>query len=336
MANLLEQDSRRRAPLPFPEVPVYLFYGNQVDAVLRARDQVVDAFLPAELRDENLTEYRAAGNRFGIDLIKTLPQIAGDLDTLSLIAESAKIAVVINPAELFAGAGRARRPARKKKAPRRTATKSKAKPKDENAESDREAAALRWMTEVLPGTGNRLVLIAHEDESEGREVSDRSSLFQTIARIGHTQAFRDSKAFFRIEDALMRRDAPGLMRAIDDLWKPGKGDQAVYGGVVRCMRFMLQANIIRERDLAEDSERAVLLLPARAQFNILRGSDWVRRKYLSRPPAYRTTALLEAYREMLSVYRALRPTLEDLHVAEARPLLERTLLQLIASPPPRH
>ena len=99
--------------LPFPNVPVYLFYGNQASAVLRAQDAVVEALVPKELRDENLTRYSASGNQFGFDFGKALPELAGDMATLSFVEDATKIAIVVNPVELYRGG--AKRPARKKK-----------------------------------------------------------------------------------------------------------------------------------------------------------------------------------------------------------------------------
>jgi hypothetical protein len=106
---------------------------------------------------------------------------------------------------------------------------------------------LRWIQEELEATGNHLILLAFEDESAGREVNDRHPIFQTVGRIGHFQKFRDTKAFWRIEDGLIGRNPEACLAAIEDLWKPGKGDANVYGAVTRCLRFMLQANIGRER-----------------------------------------------------------------------------------------
>lgn len=314
-----------------PRVPIYLFYGNRVDQILRARDEALDLLIEREARHESLTEYQASGQTWGVELAKILPDLAGDLATLSFIPGAQKVAVVTNPMELYSGGDG-------KPAPR--LRKSSAKSKKGAAEGEKPASDgqeyLRWIQEELKDTGNHLILVALEDESAGREVNDRHPIFQLVGRMGHFQKFRDTKAFWRIEDSLLGRDAPGCLAAVDDLWKPGKGDSNVYGAVVRCLRFMLQANIGREKGAASDAAKQELFFPARAQFSLYRAGDFVQRKYTARPLPYRTGALLEAYEELLEVYQALRPRPGQSYVADARLLLEKALLKLFASPrPPR-
>lgn len=316
----------------YPQVPIYLFYGNRTDEILRARDEVLDMLIEKEARFESLTEYQAQGQSYGIELNKVLPDIAGDLSTLSFIPGAQKVVVVTNPMELYA-AGAAR--PRKKKAKKKSTAKSKARAAPEKPKSDGQEY-LRWIQDELKETGNHLILIALEDESAGREVNDRHPIFQTIGRMGHFQKFRDTKAFWRIEDSLIGRDPKNCLEAIQDLWKPGKGDSNVYGAVVRCLRFMLQANIGRERNAVRDAEKLALYFPSRAQFSLFRAGDFVQRKYTARPLPYRTGALLEAYEEVLEVYKALRPRPGETYVPDARLLLEKALLKLFVSPrPPR-
>jgi hypothetical protein len=319
------------APVPaFPRVPVYLFYGNKVDDILRARDAVLDMLLDREARHESLTEYQSGGQTWGIEMNKVLPDVAGDLSTLSFIPGAQKVAIVTNPLELYAsGAARpAKRPA--KKAAAKKSAKAAAAPKSDGQEY------LRWIEKDLKETGNHLILLAFEDESAGREVNDHHPIFQTVGRMGHFQKFRDTKAFWRIEDGLLGRNPEACLAAIEDLWKPGKGDANVYGAVVRCLRFMLQANIGREKGVGGDAAKQALYFPSRGQFSLYRAGDFVQKKYTGRVMPYRTGALLEAYEELLGVYHALRPRPGEVYVADARLLLENALLKLFASPrPPR-
>lgn len=315
----------------YPKVPVYLFYGNRTEDILRARDEVLDMLIEKEARFESLTEYQAQGQAFGVELNRILSEVAGDLSTLSFIPGSQKVVVVTNPMELYsAGASRPRKKKAKKKSAAKSKTKAKApeKPKSDGQEY------LRWIQDELKETGNHLILIALEDESAGREVNDRHPIFQTIGRMGHFQKFRDTKAFWRIEDSLIGRDPENCLAAIQDLWKPGKGDSNVYSAVVRCLRFMLQANIGRERRAGGSPEKLALYFPSRAQFSLYRAGDFVQRKYTSRPLPYRTGALLEAYEEVLDVYKALRPQPGETYVPDARLLLEKALLKLFSSPRP--
>jgi len=317
-----------------PRRPVYVFYGDQVGALQQARDRTLNLLLDPEFRAENLIEYTPPANRFGVELMKLLPELAAELDTVSFIPGAPKVALVHNPTELYAsGAGFGKPPSRRRRGSARAAAETPTA--DEASEAPAAASgALAWLRQRLPASGNHLIVIALEDEAEGREVNDRHPLMELFAGIGHVQPFRDKKAFWRLEEAILNRDAAGCLAAIDDLWKPGKGDQSVYSGVARCFRFMLQAGIAREKRLGEASLQIDRYLPGPSNLSLARASDFVRRKYISRPAPYRATALLEAYLKLLEVYRALRPRPSDLYVPEARALLERLLLELMASPRP--
>jgi DNA polymerase III delta subunit len=290
----------------YPNSPVYLFYGNRTDRVTEARDQVLSTRLPAEFRNENLTDYFPTKGET-IKLADVFGRIAGDLETMSFIAEATKAVVVTNPAELYSGRGRRK--------------------KTDKSVDERIA---QWIERVLPGTGHFLMLLAYEDESAGREVDERSKgpLLAAIRKVGYMQKFSDTKAAFRITDAMLARDLDGCLWAVRDLWAPKGGDNAVYSAVVRTLRLLMEANIVRERRLAKQPELAARLLPADTQRNILKAHPMVRGKHINAQP-YRTADLLVAYEAMLGVYRAMRPRPYDLYVPDAQGLLEQVLTQLL-------
>ena len=298
----------------YPVKPAYLFYGNQVEDILKARDQVLEMVLSPEARNENLTEYYPTEKSDTLKLASILDEIAGDLATLSFIPEAAKCVIVTNPAELIGrgggrGGGRAKAAAKGKRP---------------------EERITRWLQQELPQTEYHLILLAFEDEAAQREVQESGTLYKVLNQVGYVQAFKDKKAFFRIEDALLSRNAPVLIAAIRDLWKPGRGDMAVYNCVLRSLRYLIQANIARDPRLRDDPARLNTFLPPEPQRNILKASPYAQKKYMRRL-IFRTRDLLEAYRGLLDVYRALRPRPGDLYVPDARGLLEQTLLRLIGS-----
>jgi hypothetical protein len=308
-------------------MPVYLFYGNQADPILKARDAVLGMLMAPETRDENLTEYISSGATPTVKMGELLDEIAGDLATVSFFPDAPKCVVVTNPAELMSGgaaSGGGRKTAAKK-ASAKAANAPKKKPEERLAE---------WIERELPQTGQHLLLLAFEDEAAGREVNEKSELYRVILKTGYAQRFSDLKAFFRIENGLVGRDLNGCLAAIGDLWKAGKGDGTVYSALVRSMRFLMQANIARERRILNDADAQARLFPADRQRNLFQAAPNVQRKYLV-APIYRTADLLAAYRELLDVYRALRPRPGDVYVADALGLLKQTLARLMASPPPR-
>ncbi|MBI1784151.1 hypothetical protein HYR69_03325 [Candidatus Sumerlaeota bacterium] len=226
-------------------VPIYFFYGTQTEEIMRASDNAVREILGETSRDENLTIYTPPGNQKTVEFANILSELNADLATMSLVAENEKVAIVYNPAEVFSESGaRARRPAKPKKG--RTA-----KAESPNAGASDEPAIppyLTWIEKRLPETGNHLIILAFEDEADGREVPKEHPILQIAGRMGLTAAFREKdKLIFKIEDSIRGRDALGCIAQIRELWKPGRSDMNIYTGVVRCIRFMLQAGIVRDR-----------------------------------------------------------------------------------------
>jgi hypothetical protein len=251
------------------------------------------------------------------------------MNAMSFITPTPKMIVVVNPAELYPiGPGRGK--------PGGSASRAKAKGKTKSkpeAAVPPEQRCVEWIERSLIGSGHRMILLAFEDEAEGREVNEKSGLFLVVAQRGYPQRFRDNKAFFRIEEALVSRDATGLLRAIEELWTPREGNMKVYGSVLRAMRLMLQAGIVRDRNLLRDPAAAGFYFP-NARGSLMGAPPNVRDRYLRGGSPFRTGDLLRAFQELLRVYEALRPQSGELYVPDQRALLERILLELIASPRP--
>lgn len=300
----------------YPKVPIYLFYGNQTERITAARDQVLADRVPPEMRDENLTEYYPSSSGDTLKFAELFDEVAGDMEMMSFFPDAAKCAVVTNPVEIF------------------TSTGGRAKSRGKKGADEKGDRMLGWIEQVLPATSNFIIMLAFEDEASGREINVKSGtpLFQSIQKVGYTQGFSDTRAAFRIQDAIIARDLDLLLGAIDDLWKAGKGDQYVYDNIVKALRFQMQANIGRERRLGSDAELRAKLMPDDPQRNLFKAHEFVQRKY-SRP-AYRTAELIKAYRNLVDVYRALRPRPGDLYIADARGLLQQAMVELMGSKPP--
>lgn len=295
---------------PLPKVPAYLLYGSRTEDMMRARDEALNLWVPEAFRDEGLTEYYPT-NALTVDMGPLLGEIAMDFATRSFIAEAPKCVVVTNPREVFGRGGG----------------------------SDVQQAWVHWIEQTLPETGNALILLAMEDESRGREIDDRkpAPIVQAIQNVGYVRGYRDGKAFFKVEDAILGRDAARCIAAVRELYGPaGKGEGAVFGSIVRCLRYLLQANIARDRGALNDPRLQAVYFPAGrdGKMNLMQARDNVKRKYVG-APLYRTAELLRAYERMLDVHRAMRPHPGDHYVPDSRIMLERTLLELINSPRPK-
>lgn len=324
-----------RSKSDFPKVPVYLFYGDQVEEILAARDRLLDQLLAPELRHEYMTEH-TPGRSHNLLLEEILGDISADLTTVSFLSDAPKVVIVTNPQEIYAP-DEWRKPAKPK-----AKAKAKAKSKTPAAGAGAGEAAsdpiARWFSKVLPGTGNHIVLQAFEDEAGGEMVDDQHphELMQVIMRIGHTARFRSGQPLmFRIEEALLRRDLNGLLRIVRGAWKPNGPDQKIHGAALRSLRYLIQANIAREkRGAGASAESVAAFFSDSPQSNLMKAHEFVQKKYMLYP-IYRTKDLLRAYEGMMDVYNAMRPRPGDLYVPDAGMLIERTLTELLVSEPPR-
>lgn len=300
----------------YPRVPLYLFYGTQTEAILAARDEIVNRVVPPDFRNENLTEFYPSSHGDTVKLMTLLDEIAGDMAMVSFIADAPKCVTVTNPVEIY-GAGGERGGGGKK---------------SEKAEKA-EGNLTRWLEKELPQTGHTLILLAFEDEASQREVDQKCALYQAVQKIGFLRGFSDTRAFFRIEDAIVRRQAAACIEAVRDLWKAGKGDMRVYSSVVRALRYLLQANIVRDKKWEQNGAAIATFFPPDPQRNLFKAHSNVQKKYTGQHN-YRTKDLMKAYQGALDVYRALRPRPGDQYVPDAQGLLEQTLLELLTSPRP--
>jgi DNA polymerase III delta subunit len=300
-------------------MPLYCFYGNQHEAVLKARDEVVAQLIDAEFRNENLTNYYSTASSQKISLSGTLDEIAGDLATMSFFPGAAKVAIVTNPEELFAAEG------------------------EEEGKTGKAGARrgggdlttlLRWLETELPQTGNHLILLGLEDEAANRTVNDRqpNALLKLVQKVGWVRGFNDKKAMFKIEDAIIQRDLTTLLEAIRSLWS-NKTNQMILNKIIATLRFLMQSNIARDRKLGATEAATSALFPTQANANLFKAHPFVQKKY--QVPTFRTADLLQAYQQLLDVYRAMRPRPGDVYVPDARGLLEQTIVQLFRSPRPR-
>lgn len=294
-----------------PDVSLYLFYGTKTEAILKARDEVVERRVAKEARDENLTERFPSGSQHSLELAPMMDEIAGDLSTMSFIPDATKCYVIMNPAELLVGKSKAKKP------------------------PEGEAFMMQWLEEELPKSEHLIILLLFEDEADGRMIDERNGtpLFKLVQKIGWSRRFRDDKAFFKIEETLIARNTSGFFTAVRSLWKAGKGDQQVYNSLIRTLRYLLQANIVHGRRRRGEDATLDGLLPNDARSNIVKVSPFVQKKYLDHQ-IYRTIDLLEAYDGMLEVYRAMRPRPNMLYVPDPLVVLEKTMLKLLSAPHP--
>jgi hypothetical protein len=302
--------------MDYPDCPVYIFYGNQTELVLKARDAVLDQWIPRETRNENLTEFFPTQGET-LQMGPYLDEIAGEFEMMSFLPEATKCVVFNNPREIFGSAMRGK------------ASRGKKQPAASGVSPLEKIAA--WIRGSLPSTGNKLLLLAHEDEGSGREVDEKSPLFRAIQEVGYSQRFKTIQ-FFKIEEMLIQRKTTPLIATVRELWSNKGGDMKVYNSIIRCLRFLLQSNLNREPSVSGNAALRELVQPRNRQFCLNLAAPLVQKKY--RSPVYRTAPLLEAYHALLVVHQALRPQQETLFVPDGRELLETALIRLLNSSPP--
>ena len=172
---------------------VCLIHGADTVAVQKARDNVVNSLLPAELRDENLTDIISTSNR-ALRLADIGWDVVSELSTLSLFADSRRVIVVTDLRDLCETSRK--KPAKKKTKKGKAPAKSK----------DVTDKFCEFLGNGLLQTPNAIVFVNYEKDYEST-VSKRSLIYKTIGKTGFVQACRGENKVFALADALEAQDS---------------------------------------------------------------------------------------------------------------------------------
>lgn len=290
------------------DVQCYLIHGMDTKAVQAERDKVVAQIVPSELRDENLTEHIATGNR-KLRLESIGWDVVTELSTLSFFPDSRRVVVIHNLADLCESGGGGRRGRKKGAAPKKNV-----------GEKFRE-----FLAKGLQRTPNVIVFVNHEEDYDTK-VQTRSALYKTIKQVGVTIECKGKDRMFDLVDELEARNATAAIGHYREL-RNHYETQRLFSRLVATTRNLLQAwTVARQRRSGlDDQEIAETLPPGRD--GLLGQHSFVVQKSVRAASRFTATELTAALEELLEIGRCVYPMASDGYVRDADLAIELWILK---------
>lgn len=295
---------------------VYLIHGPDEVAVQTERLRLIDRLLPAEQRDENLTEFTPPGNR-PLLLSRLLPDLLSELGTVSFFPGARRVAVVQNLSDFWST------PKESASAPAR---KGAAKPL---GSSER---LIKYFEDDFESTDNAVIFTVNEDPDKRVSVDGRKKIVQWIKAHGKLISFdKQRPAAWILGDAILDRNLNQALALFRLAYRKKSTDQAlaVLSSIERQVRFLLQAKVAGsamghhpETFIAEE------LLPSDAKSNLMKAHPFVRKKTMAAARLFKVGELTQAVEDLYTIRRHLFPVAGDVYVPDAGLLMENLIIRL--------
>ena len=310
--------------MTFPEKQVYFFYGNEEEALNKARRELVGSLLTREEREDNYLEFAPGVQRKRLKLVSVMPDLLAELGMVSFFPDSRRVVLVYNLDELY----------KRRKKSGGSGPKSVEKEKKGKKKAKPNAYFIRYLEDQLPETSNILIMINTENYEENLRVAENSTLFKALAKIGHVEKFSSRPLQWEFEDAVRgKRLVPAIQ--IMRRWikkDPDSARRIVFHSLVKQVILLMQAKVRSKRKnaLALNPELEQLLFERDIRYNLSRERDFLQRKYMQGQKGYTARGLQEALRSLLDINRYVFPQTTDVYVPDIQIIFERFLVELMS------
>ncbi len=295
---------------------IYLIHGPEIE-VQNERMRVVDALLPEDQRDENLTEF-APGNR-QLTLSALLPDLLAELGTISFFPGARRVAVVQNLCDFWTSGKDAE------------AKPAAAKGKKGQKSADPVERLIRYFEDDFDSTGNAVIFTVAEDPDKRIAVDGKKKLVQWIKEHGKVRSFENRRPWtWTLGDAILKKDLTGALSEFRLGYRKGQSDQALaaHAAILRQVRFLLQAKIVAAMSGRQSEVAAAEMFPADPKGNLMKMHSYPRGNYLKAAPYFSTTQLTQSLADLYTIYTHILPQQSDVYVADVGLLIERLLIRL--------
>lgn len=299
---------------------LFFIHGDDEAAIERAKDQIVNAHLSREEREENYFEIIPTGNP--PQLKKVMDDVLSELSTVSFLPDITRVVTLYTVNDFFDGKGATRRGSKaKKKAAEPEVAKKSA--------SEHFAAFLERELPKLPAV---LIIIVLEDYEKFKRVSTANPVVAFAQGQSAVYCFKEDSPQFMFFDALFARQTT---RAIE-LWREWQrrlpGSPRPYMMLASQLRLLIQAKtasspVLQQRGIKK-SEFAADFMPHEMDKNLFALKPEFRREKLIRAAgAFTFQELLDSYEKLLDLQRFAIPVASDLYVPDRELMAEAWILQ---------
>jgi DNA polymerase III delta subunit len=293
---------------------VYLIHGQETQAIQQVRDRVLDGLIPADMRDQNLTEYIAESNK-ALKLQDIGWDIVSELSTLSFFPDSRRVIIIVDLKDLCGSPGTGRSASKQKTG------KGKGKKIEDVA-----SKFANFLETSLLQTPNAIVFINYERDMD-TTVSRTSRLYKTIQKIGFVQECKGENKTFALEDALRDRDAAKAIHLFREISGKRGGVNPVFSSLFRVTHLLLQACTVDAKRRAGATDESLKKLFPADKSGIFGQHEFVQKKVMGAARRFRVADLAEALKELLAINRLVIPVSTDVYVRDFSLAVELWILK---------
>jgi hypothetical protein len=302
--------------MKYPEEQIYFLYGNEENKLNDCRLEIVEHFLSKEEREENYIEFSPKSSRKKQSLEQVMPDLLGELGTVSFFPDSRRVAVVYNLEELYISSS-------KSKSEKKTKENSKGK-------RAREPYFIKYLEDQLLKSNNVLIIVNVEDLEDNVRVDVNSTLFKALKKLGHHEKFSDRPLMWNLEDALRERNLVKSLEIIR-VWMQ-KDESSARRGIflvfVKQIILMLQAKVrLKKTDTYTDPSQT--LSPQNLKYNLSKEKDFVQKKIMEGQKHYTVLELMDALQKLVKINIILYPRTSDLYVPDFQLVIEHFIVDFM-------
>jgi hypothetical protein len=295
----------------------FLIHGDDLAKIENFKEQIVQAHLRPEERDENYSEYGTFGNRFSLNA--ALGDIIAELSTVSFLPDTRRVAVLYNPQELYEG---------------RSAGGKAGRGKSNKPGKSAIEAFAHFIETQLPSLQSVLIVIVEEDYEQYKRVAKQNPIYQFAQKRSAIYSFKEVGPQFAFFDALFARKAEEAIVHWRDWLSRVGGSPRPYIQLASQLRLLIQAKVVAtklyERRGVPRNVFENEMLPADPQYNILLAPDWRRDKLLKASAQFSLVELLDAYEKLETLQKYAIPLSTDASVPDRNLLSEIWILNFCA------
>lgn len=297
--------------MKYPEKKIYFLYGNSENKLNDCRLELVEHFLSKEEREENYIEFSPKSSRKKQSLSQIMPDLLGELGTVSFFPDSRRVVVVYNLEELYL-------PSSKSKSGKKTKDESQGK-------AAREAYFIKYLEDQLLTSNNILIIVNVEDYEDNLRVSEKSNLFKALNKLGHTltKPFSTRSLLWNLEDAVRDRNLKNSLEIIRNWMQKDENSakRSIFYVLLKQIILMLQAKVkLKKTDKFTDMSQT--LFPKTLKYNLSKEMDFMQKKVMEGQKRYTVAELTDALPKLLKINIILYPRTSDLYVPDFQLVIE--------------
>jgi hypothetical protein len=303
---------------------IFLLASSDAKWLTNKREEVVDQFVPKEMRDENLREIFCTEKVRAQNLGDILPDVVGELSTIPFLPDSRRVLVVHDLPELLAGG---------KKSAKARAAAAKGKAKETRRMTPLESF-IAFVQRDLPSTNNILIFSTLIEYDRGAYFDEKGAFVQflresPLAEIPKPPK-REQDPLFGLVDAMLDRDAVKCVTLFRSIYNPDSRAR-IFRKLLETARFLLQAKVLGKlQDSGASAIRIQAYLPEERTLNFLQQPDFVQKKIRAASARFQVRELMRSMDRLLEINENLVPLQNALYVPDVQLMLETFLMEFCA------